>query len=1198
MSSRIKVHPFFLLVIFGLFILPSCNGSSPVTPSNNEGLDDLSTAIGTYPTELGMAQSDDDNYPFLRPEDDLPPYAPDEVLVTLNNEVIPDYLENQSFTNPDVSEESILDRYGVSLKDTIDAGWDIVYVLEITDGSSVPDKVSELQALSIVDLAEPNIRYDFCDVPFTPNDPFWENPNDSDEDPRTTVFEQFGPSKIGANVVWNDISVNQSVVVCILDSGVAYDHEDLMNTMWINDDEIPDNEIDDDFNGYIDDIYGWDTHDNDNDIKEYNNDEYYHGTSCAGVVAAERDNALGCTGVAPDALIMGIRIGFGYTFLSEILYGVTYARDNGADIISMSFSTTEYSGVFYNSMKYAWEDGLILVAAASNDDNQELHYPASYEHVVCVGGTSPFGKRWTYAPIDEIRISQDAGFYWGSNYGPQLEVMAFGEFYITTRGNNTSSYYDGVNDNFFRGTSNATPMVAGGFALMKFMYPEMSNQWLRDTMRDTADDLDEPGFDIQTGYGRINLIRACYGTDRYGEFEDENGFVDVTVDDFNLIDSIHAVQGNYADTKDLYKITANQDGYLNFFLDIWTYGETLNLFLYSDPSMEPQYLLDQSAGANHATNSFEVVGCACAAGETYYVKIIPADIGDSTSYTLTVEYVEPYLELEIETYDIGFVHQSGSNLIMGHLDFSSSLITRISKLFFNIRGTMPGQKLTKLSLYKDTYANWTFDSLDQHIADAELFGTNRAIFSGLYEEITSATSPTRYYLRANFSGIIEDAFFELELSNYKHVETIEGIEIAYDAFPYSFGPYEVGVDIEPPTWDSTIGIQSTWPRFKGAGIFWNSTTEPRTPPADYNIYWTQELPFQESTTMVEEDVSFWDAGETYDHGYILRGLENYEEYFVMVRAIDQAGNEDENSEYLSVIPNDICDPTWPQTVGSYNTEGDAREVKGDLAHNRLFVADTNGGIVILDISEPTEPTLIDIVPGSAVKGVDFDGTYVYGAYGSGLMIVDPDAAEGPEIISTVDFNDALDLLVVGNWVYVTKNGTALLPVDVTDPYNPVAYPTVESGDRGYGLYESGGYLYVATFDKTRIFDLADPSAPVQVNSGFGSSQSHDILAYDGMLYDAIWGGKKVEIFDLTDPIAPSSISSWTSDSGGNGSNVAWFHNYLYFTTQNWGIEVLDVTDPANAVEVGQHATRGPDGMDCDGTFIYTAENGDGIRIIL
>jgi len=1183
-------HRIFILAI-SVFLLVSCSTGDPVTPP------DSVQNSSTYPNQsltdsssLFDNSSPDGNLPFkITPPG---PYAPGEILVSLVDDI-----ETGNFNgDPDElyrTSISVLEKHGVELIEAIDDGVMTVYHLNITDNTPVPEKIDELLQLPAIEFAEPNIIYTYCDVPVDINDPFWENPDDNDEDPRTTVKEMWGPAKIGANVVWNDTFGSPSVVVCVLDSGVMYDHEDLADVMWINADEIPDNDVDDDDNGYVDDIFGWDFQDDDKDIKEYNNDNVYHGTSCAGVVAATHNNELGTTGVAPGTRIMGCKIGFGYTYLSTVLNAVIYARQNGADLISMSFSSIESSIFMRTSMNSAWNDGLVLVAAASNEDSQTLHYPASYDAVICVGGTVPFGKAWNYQQTDEVRISKDGGYGWGSNYGPQLEVMGFGEFYITTHGANDHNYYSGNNNSFFRGTSCATPVVAGGVALLKSVYRESTNDWLRERIRATADDLDVAGFDIQTGWGRINVHRAVYGPDPYYEEEDPDGFVDMAAHENQVIDSIHAVSGDYIDTKDLFKFTAPDDGHINFFMDIYTWGETVDLWLYTDPSLDPEFLIDQSTGENHAVNPFEVVGADCSSGETFYLKITPGDFGDSTTYSILVEYVDPTLELEIETYDPGFIHLGGTDKPMGHLDFTASRTTRITELILNLKGGMPSDRLTGMSLYKDTYKNGTYSSLDTFVADASVHA-NRVYFKDLYEELSVSTGTQRYFLFADFSGIDEDAFIEFEFSNYKEITTYEGIELAYDSFPYTFGPYEVGVDIETPVWDTTEGVQEATGRYRAAGLQWNNASDIRTPPVEYNVYWTTELPFDFDTADFEKDVGFSD-GIGFDHKFELTGLINGQEYFLAVRAEDVAGNEETNTVYLSAIPDDIYDPTWPQVVGVYDTEGNAVGVKSDPVGHRLFVADTNDGLAILDTSDPVEPTLIDIVEASGVKGVDFDGTYVYAAYGSGLMIVDPNV---PEIISTVPFNDTLDLLVVSNWVYVTKYGTDLMPVDITDPYNPVAYATVASGNRGYDLWEQDGYLYVATFGKARIFDLADPSAPVEVNTGFGANQCYGNLAMGDRFYTAIWGGKKVELYDLTDPIAPVLYSEWISDSGRNGSNVVWFHDYLYFSTQSWGIEVLDVTDPMDVIEVGQVRTRGPDGMDTDGIFIYTAENGDGIKIIM
>jgi len=1191
MTIRFPLYTILLLCIMTTFLAVSCNGGDPVTPSGAAG---FSTDPATDGDSLDVAElpTGGEYIPSPSRSEEIEPYAPDEVLVSLHEDMIPHGTNGIA-----TAVGSFLANNGLRLEKKLDAIWDTIYVLKILDGTPVPEKIEELEALPFVDHAEPNISFQPCDVFYTPNDPLWEFTDDMDEDPRTHPRDQFAPAKVGATALWAESVVGQDIVVCVIDSGVQVLHEDLQNTMWINEDEIPDNGIDDDYNGYIDDIYGWDTYEGDNDITEYNNDNYYHGTSCSGIIAAEMDNELGCVGIAPGARIMGVKIEFGYSFLSVVLEAVIYARNNGADIISMSFSSTSDSYFMENSMNQAWNDGLLLAAAASNDDNTDLHWPAAYDTVVCVGASVPFGKAWNYEPIDEVRVSKAGGYGWGSNYGPQLNVMGFGEFIITTHGNNNTNYYKGNNNDFFRGTSAATPVVAGVMALVKCMNPTETNQQLRDRIEYLSDDIGEPGFDIQTGWGRVNAIRACYGNDRYEAEEDENGFVDLTPHDNSVTDSIHAVEAPWHDPEDFYKITATQTGSLNFYLDIFTWGEDIEMQVFSDPSMSPESFLDQSVGENHAINSFEVCGVSCVEGQTYYVRLFPGNLGDSSSYTLTAEYVDPALHLEIQTYDPGFTHLGRTNVLLGHLDFSSGQTTRITRLSFNLAGSMPGEKLVKLALYEDSYVNDNWDSLDRKVAEASINGTNRAIFSGIYEEISQATGVTRYFLVADLSGIIVDAQYTLSLSSYKDVVTAEGIEIAYDEFPFTFGPYYVGVDIEAPLWTGPPGVRATLPRYKGAGLFWNDAWDPRTPPVDYNVYWTDELPFEFSTANVEERVEFWDGGD-YDHRWVLLGLENDQEYFVAVRAIDQAGNEEDNEIVMSVIPDDTPDPTWPQTVGTLDVDGNnAREVKADPAHQRVFLADQNLGLMIIDCSDPVNPELINTVEAAGAKGVDYDGTYAYVAYGDGLMIVDPDGAEGPEVVSTVPFSDTTRVIANGNWVYVSKNGTDLLPIDITDPENPVAYPTVASGNVSYALYIDGGYLYNSTFDHVRTLDLIDPSAPSEV-ANFCAAQAHDTVTVGNLLYVAIWNDRRAYVFDNTDPTAPVQLGSWRSNSGYRGSAVVWFHDYLYFSTQSWGVEVLDVTDPENISEVGQMSTRGPDGMDTDGSFIYAAENEHGLRIIL
>ncbi len=1176
-------------------MLLSCNGNSnPAVPSENPDLDNPDEPGSN---ELTYTESDDGSLfpPGYPHKDSGPDYAPGEILLSLNDGIVP--VDADGKLKPGVYSQAVnlLSQYGLGIIRVIPTHWSTVYRLRILDGSTVPDKVAELQLVPEVRYAEPNGRVHFLNPPYFPNDPLWENPGDLDNDPRTNVFEQFGPSKIGASYVWDDAR-GDGIVVCVIDTGIQSWHEDLEDNMWINEGEIPDNDIDDDGNGYIDDIYGWDTDTDDNDITDYGGGSY-HGTACAGVVAATQDNSLGCSGIAPGAKLMGIRIGFNDGFYSAVIEGVEYAIDNGADIVSMSFITTNNSDNMRNTMNAAYAAGLLLCGGAGNDDGQYIYYPCTWDSVVKVGGTSPFSQRWAYNPIDEVRISIAAGFGWGSTYGNGQEVCAFGEHYITTFGANNHAYWDGVNDNFFGGTSNATPMVAGSFALLKSYYPTESAEWLRLRMRETADDLNAAGYDIYTGHGRVNLIRAIYGADRYAAEEDSDGFVDLAPHDGQIFDSLNAApSGDYIDTEDLYKATATESGYLTVDLDIFTYGEDLDLEIYSDPSMLPEYLFDSSDNDNHGNDCHEVGGGMVEPGETYYIRIYTAGSGDSSAYGLTVDFVENSFELETGNLDPGFVHQQCSDAPVGWLEISVGFILNFNEIIISQLGSMPPDKLVAVHLYKDTNGNQQYDGVDEHVADGNFNNTNRAVISGFEKEINFTNSPMRFFLTIDLSGITENAEYRLALTSYKDISTTEGKEIAPDEFPRYFGPFQVGIDIDPPTWDTTTGIQDIEAKYAGALVYWNSASDTQTPPVKYNVYRTQELPFDFDTADHQYNVSKSDGGD-FDYMCQITGLNNDEEYYVAVRAEDQAGNEDDNTVYLSITPSAISDPANPQIIGEFNTSGNSWEVIADPANQRVFIADYNAGLIIIDVSDPTDPFFVDQVPGAEVVGVDYDGTYVYAVGDAGLHIIDPDGPDGAEQLSLVPLSRALDVCVVDNWVYVTNFGTNLLTVDVTDPADPQTYPIVNSGYLGYGMDAQNGYLYISANAKPRVYDLSDPSAPSFVTE-FGGSGAYEIDAMGDRIYVTYWQGNRFSIYDASDPANPQFVGYYISNSGSGGADIVWFNDHIYFGTNNHYIEVINVDDWGSTYEIGQVSTDGPDGLDTDGTFIYSAENEHGLKIIL
>ena len=251
------------------------------------------------------------------------------------------------------------------------------------------------------------------------------------------------------------------VIVAVIDTGVDYTHLDLRNNIWVNPAEIPDNGIDDDGNGYVDDIYGWDCVGNDNDPMDDNG----HGTHVAGIVAAE-NNDIGGVGIAFNCKIMVLKAGnsSGYFNNSDIAEAIQYAYMNGASVINMSFGGSSVSIAVEEALENAY-NSCVLVASAGNSeecnnlacetcDNVNSHYPSSFPYVIGVMSTDSSGKV----------ISSFSNYDHNPYNSVEHEVYAVGEFVFSTwPGNRYTSC---------SGTSMAAPTVAGIAALLRSTYSD------------------------------------------------------------------------------------------------------------------------------------------------------------------------------------------------------------------------------------------------------------------------------------------------------------------------------------------------------------------------------------------------------------------------------------------------------------------------------------------------------------------------------------------------------------------------------------------------------------------------------------------------------------------------------------------------------------------------------------------------------
>ena len=282
------------------------------------------------------------------------------------------------------------------------------------------------------------------------------------------------------------------VVIAIVDGGSDWRHEDLLANVWTNEDEIPDNGIDDDANGFIDDVHGANFANGDemnHDPKPQPGED--HGTLVAGAASAVTDNATGLAGTAWNAELMHVNAACWDTVraICHGYQGILYAAINGADIINASwgaFSGGQKLKMEVQILDLATDMGALVVAAAGNENiNNDLlpSYPSAYHRVLSVGATERNSRR-------RAEFSQ---------YGRTVNVFAPGVDIITTSPGNQYSF-----STF--GTSFSTPLVSGVAALIKTRFPEISPDALREQLRLSSENMDaeNPGYVGQLGSGYVN----------------------------------------------------------------------------------------------------------------------------------------------------------------------------------------------------------------------------------------------------------------------------------------------------------------------------------------------------------------------------------------------------------------------------------------------------------------------------------------------------------------------------------------------------------------------------------------------------------------------------------------------------------------------------------------------------------------------
>ncbi len=302
-----------------------------------------------------------------------------------------------------------------------------------------------------------------------PNDPMYGN--------------LWGMPKISMPDAW-DISMGSSdTVVAVIDTGMDMDHPDLQANLWINTIEIPGDGVDNDGNGYIDDVNGWDFVTEDDDPEDGDG----HGTHCAGTIGAVGNNGNQVVGVCWTASIMPLRVGTGQGLMdSDIVDGIRYAARNGAKVLSNSYGGPGFSQTMHDAVKYANDQGCIFVAAAGNENsNNDVlpQYPAGYElpNVVAVAASDENDNLASF-----------------SNYGAaSVDLAAPGVNIIST-------YLDGGTESL-QGTSMACPHVAGAMALLASTDATIPPAEAKQIVMESVDEVAALDGKVVTG-GRLNVF--------------------------------------------------------------------------------------------------------------------------------------------------------------------------------------------------------------------------------------------------------------------------------------------------------------------------------------------------------------------------------------------------------------------------------------------------------------------------------------------------------------------------------------------------------------------------------------------------------------------------------------------------------------------------------------------------------------------
>lgn len=374
-----------------------------------------------------------------------------------------------------------------------------VYTIKFPAAVNIYDVIEEYNRTGALEYAEPDCKGSVTGTQnVAPNDQYYFRQYALKNNGTFSLSPAISGADINMENAWTIEQGDTNIVVGVIDSGCKLDHPEFSGRIWRNYGEIANNGIDDDSNGKVDDIQGWDFANGDNNPV----DDHGHGTGVTGIIGAKANNAIGYAGVDWNCKLMVLKgidnTGAGYySWWSDAIY---YAVDNGAHVINMSLTGTGASATLQAAINYALSNNVTVVAAMGNENTNTIRYPACYAGVIAVGSTDANDNRSN--PFSWSSTS-------GSNFGSYISVVAPGNHIYSISHLSNTNY-----SSYWSGTSQAAPHATGVVALLLAQNLSRTPALIKSIIETSAEDQvgkpteDVAGWDQYHGHGRLNAFNA------------------------------------------------------------------------------------------------------------------------------------------------------------------------------------------------------------------------------------------------------------------------------------------------------------------------------------------------------------------------------------------------------------------------------------------------------------------------------------------------------------------------------------------------------------------------------------------------------------------------------------------------------------------------------------------------------------------